>query len=165
MRKTAVFLPFLLLAAAPASSECLFAIQPAITAEPGDDQGLQVNVLPFLFEKPLGDQYSLRLRSILNARFNRGPAAITGAGAGVILPFYRDPREAGKPYQGAYLGPVADLTWDQGALTATLAAETGYAFFFDPVTVNLGFQAGATHLRQNQIVPHNGVMVSVGVWR
>lgn len=159
MRRIALLACFLLLPASPASAEG-WLIQPAITAEPGDDQGLQVNLLPLLVEKPLGERISLRLRSILNARLN---GSITGAGAGFVLPWYWEPRTSASP-QGAYLGPVADFTWVRGARTATFAAEAGYAFFFDPVTVNLGFQAGMTHLRQSQWVPHNGVMVSVGVW-
>lgn len=162
-----------LLGSAPpaiAAPDLMLGIQPAVTSEPINNQGLDVNVLPLVIEKGLGDRHSLRMRPIVNLRFGSQAPKLSNIGFSLEMPFYWEPRKDSQPYQGFYLAPVFDLSDDitDGTLTSTIAGELGYTFLFEnQMVLNVGMQAGASYFKgasTNRLVPHNGIMVSVGFW-
>ncbi|MFQ5796538.1 MAG: hypothetical protein ACE5JP_16015 [Candidatus Bipolaricaulia bacterium] len=147
-------------------------VQPAVTAEPFDNQNvIDVNVIPLLIECALRDNLGIRLNPIFNLRCGDGVnGAIAQIGINTIVPFYFQARTEEQPYRGLYGGPNVASTYsvaDQ-AFALTLAGEIGYAFVMSPrMMLNVALQAGATFFWDqagSRTWPHNGFFVNFGYW-
>ncbi len=150
-----------------------FGINPSITVEPYYKKGeLDVNVLPFVWQKPLFLRMDLRLSSILNLGVRETGNVISHYGlefAGVV--FIKRKTEITECPSAWFVAPVVSLTQNQyeDKSNVGLWLEPGYAFLFEnKFALSLGLQFGMTafisHQEELSWGNHFGFKVIFGKW-
>ena len=154
-------------------SPYFIAIQPALTIEPFYEEGeLDINVFPFVFEKPIGERIDIRLLPFVNYHTGGSQNGVSDLALYSVLPIFFNKREnsMSKPF-GFYLGPV--LGFGRNLInehyTTTLAVEPGYMFEAKKkFSISLGIQFGSSYFsydaEPNKWILHWGPKVSFGFW-
>lgn len=148
-------------------------VQPSITIEPFYEKGeLDVNIIPVVFEAPIGIRTNIRLLPFVNYHSGGLSNGVSDIALYSVLPIYFRKRESAesKPY-GFYIGPVLgfgrNLIYNH--YTTTLALEPGYMFEAkNKLTIGLGIQFGASFFayesEPDNWLSHWGPKVSFGFW-
>lgn len=134
-----------------------------------EDDELNSNILPFVYEKQVIEHVGLRLRShvYLHTGGIEG-TAISLVGVGGALLWYLDPQDQ-FDMQGFNLGPAAIYSYDflENINHTTLAVETGYTFAISNIwSTNVAIQYGRSSLSGNKhpASAHFGLFINIGRW-
>jgi len=151
----------------------LVGIQPSITVEPFYEKGeFDVNVLPLIFETPIGSRMSIRLSPMANYHIGGTSNGISDIAFFTVLPVFFEKSESKESrLYGFYIGPV--LGFGRNLLndhyTSTIAIEPGYMFKAKKsFIITLGIQLGASYFsydsQPNEWVFHWGPKITFGFW-
>lgn len=164
----------LLLLALPLTSEAesrfFLGIEPQFNQEDWYEKDeLNSNILPLVYEKPLGEHFGLRARS--HVFLHTGGAdgtAISIVGLGAAWQWYLSPLSE-RGLQGLNIGPAAIFSYDflDSITHTTLALETGYAFPIGDVwSLNVAVQFGRSFFSgdSHPDAGHFGLYVNFGRW-
>lgn len=149
----------------------LIGLNPSVTVEPFYESGeFDVNILPVVFQKRLGQYVDLRLTSILNLGVRGEGNQISHYGLEIAAPIFFKKNE--RPYsQGFYGAPILSLAQNrlEQHHNVGLWVEPGYQFFFENrFSLSLGLQFGGTYFnystQEDSWGAHFGVKVIIGRW-
>jgi len=147
-------------------------IQPGITKEDFyEDDEFDINILPFVFQTPVGKRVDIRLTSIINYHFGTDDN-ISDVGIFGILPVYIMKKEkVNLPSYGFYIGPLLGLGRNlmNEHNTLTVGIEPGYMFPTKKrFSVTLGLQIGGSYFDYDSQSDlwrnHFGIKVNLGFW-
>lgn len=158
---------------AQTKSDLFIGIQPSITVEPFYEEGeLDINLIPVVFEKPVGNRITLKLSPIVNYHIGGLSEGISDIALYAVAPVYL--REIAEPSNrpfGFYIGPVLGFGRNMinDHYTITTAVEPGYLFETSKsFTISLGLQLGGSYFNYdsapNKWVTHWGPKVAFGFW-
>lgn len=155
------------------SSPTFLGINPYITVEPFYAKGeLDINLAPFVFQKPIGLRFDFRVNPILNLGIRTGNDVISHVGGELALPVYlRKKNDSTESSSGFFLAPVFSLTRNLPALHTNYGiwAEPGYHLLFEnQLAFSFGLQVGATYFDYDHLPDewgsHFGAKVTFGKW-
>lgn len=151
-----------------------FGINPSVTVEPFYDKGeLDINILPFVYQKPIGIRTHFRITTIVNLGIRNSSSGIGHIGFESAFPIFLKKREAKSEItKGFFVAPNLSLTRNliEEHNNIGLWLEPGYHLLFEnKFAMSFGLQLGATYFLfdngQKDLGFHFGVKVILGLWR
>ncbi len=148
-------------------------LNPSITVEPFYEKGeMDINILPFVYQKPITRRADLRVTTILNLGIRNKGNDISHFGAELAMPlFLKKKEDKANTSEGFFIAPVASFTRNKiaGHNNLGLWIEPGYHLLFDNrVAMSFGLQLGTTFFAyddgQTKWGNHFGVKVIIGKW-
>ncbi len=147
-------------------------LQPSITQESWYDKDeFDINVVPFVFQTPVGKLVDFRFTTLANYHFG-SEKGFSDIGFQAVFPAYFKKKASREILShGFYVGPV--LGFSRNALydhyTTTLAIEPGYMFKTKKsFSLALGLQLGGSYFsydnNPNKWVTHFGLKINLGFW-
>jgi sensor histidine kinase YesM len=158
---------------APLPKNNFIGFQPMITVEPYDQHynTVEINVLPFVYERIIAQHWGVKTYSIFNYQINpETDNTISHTGLGLSVPYYFKEREEILPYSGLFVGPHAGYSYNFTDMNnnLTFAGEIGWNF---PIREKFAFiidiQYGRTLIftpTKGINVPHVGIYAKIGIW-
>jgi hypothetical protein len=150
-----------------------FGINPSVTVEPFYGKGeLDINILPFVYQKPITNRFDFRLTTILNLGIRKGGNEISHFGVEAAFPIFFKKRETASAFsKGLFVSPVIGLTRNRIEEHNNLGLwlEPGYNLLFEnKFAMSFGLQVGRTYFDYDtgsaKWENHFGVKVVIGRW-
>lgn len=151
----------------------LVGVNPSVTVEPFYEKGeLDVNIFPFVYQRPVAKRLDLRLTTILNLGIRNKGNAISHFGLETALPiFFKQKESKSELSKGFFIAPVVSLTRNrvEEHNNVGLWLEPGYNLLFEnKFAMSFGLQIGRTYFNYDNDLTkwggHFGVKIIFGRW-
>lgn len=150
-----------------------YGLNPSVTIEPFYEKGeLDVNILPFVYQRTLTERFDIRLNSIINLGIRNEGNEISHFGFELGLPIFLKRKEDKiEISNGLFIAPIVSLTRNrlEEHNNFGLWVEPGYNLLFDNgFAMTFGFQFGGTYFAydngKTNFGSHLGVKIIIGKW-
>ncbi len=150
-----------------------FGINPSVTVESFYEKGeFDVNVFPFVYQRPITDRMDLRFTTILNLGVRNSGNEISHFGIETAIPIFLKKKESKTDFsKGFFIAPILSFTRNSIEETNNLGIwiEPGYNLLFDnKFAMSFGLQLGGTYFiydtGENKWGNHFGVKIIFGRW-
>lgn len=150
-----------------------FGINPSITVEPYYNKGeWDVNILPWVWQKPISKRIDLRFNSILNLGIRNTGNVISHFGLEIAAPvFLRKKSQKNECSKDWFIAPILSLTQNatENRSHVGIWCEPGYSLLFENrFAVSFGLQLGMTSFitQQSEVTwgNHFGFKIIFGKW-
>ena len=148
-------------------------LNPSLTVEPFYEKGeLDINILPFVYQRPITNRFDIRLTSICNYGIRNNGNEISHIGIETAMPiFFKIKRYNKESSKGIFVAPILSLTRNriEEHNNVGLWIEPGYNLLFDNTfAMTFGLQFGGTYFAydngQSQWRNHFGVKIIIEKW-
>ena len=148
-------------------------INPSVTVEPFYNKGeLDVNILPFVYQRTITEIADLRFTSVLNLGIRNNGNSISHFGLETALPvFFKKKEDKMELSKGFFIAPVISLTRNRTDNHNNIGTwvEPGYNLLFDnKFAMSFGLQIGGTYFSYDNGTDkwrnHFGVKIIFGKW-
>ena len=149
-------------------------INPSVTVEPYYEEGeLDVNVFPFVFQRPINLRTHVRLTSIVNLGIRNNANKLSHYGFEAAVPvFIRKVPDYSEINKGFFVAPIVSGTRNnlEDHTNLGLWVEPGYHLIFEKnFAMSFGLQLGGTYFfyddKTTALGGHFGVKIVLGFWK